>query len=410
VAEPVRVLIVAPAPLGETRIGGIANFIRGFVRHMPEDFTAEIVGVAVADEDPGSGWRERSFAGRQVRFLPVARIDAPRRSGRVPVKARILVGMLRARRQLRTDGRVVQLHAPAMGIGLVGRRAPRVRVVHGAPENLLSSRSQSTWRRIPWGLRLAENFAFGRADLVYFVGRAEHAQYAARMSDARSRMHFLPNWVDTTQFRPLVGDERSAARTRLASELMVPTGSRWLLFAGRLDDEKDPLLLLRAFAVANAGRADRADLLIAGDGRLRAASERLAAELRISENVRFLGTVPQDRLAEIMSAGDGFVLSSAFELGPTVVYEALASGLPVAATRVGEVSNLVQHGITGWIAEGRTEQALAAAIEWVLSQPPTGLAQRCAESMAPYHPATVLSPFYAAHRDLAAASKRQPAA
>src|SRR3954447_1916701 len=52
----VKVLIVAPAPLDDPRSGGIASFIRGFIRFMPADFEAEILGVAVGNQHAGAGW------------------------------------------------------------------------------------------------------------------------------------------------------------------------------------------------------------------------------------------------------------------------------------------------------------------------------------------------------------------
>jgi len=96
----VRVLIIAPAPLGESRIGGIANFIRGFVQHMPEDFEAEICGVSVGDEPHDGRWHTVTLAGRKVRFMSVAHSSTSRRSGRVPMKARVVWGIFRRRRTL----------------------------------------------------------------------------------------------------------------------------------------------------------------------------------------------------------------------------------------------------------------------------------------------------------------------
>lgn len=123
-------VIVAPAPIGETRIGGIVNFIRGFVRHMPDDFEAEIVGVAVGNEARTGEWRTLDFAERRVRFLPVVRSRTARRSGWIPIKMRIVAGMIRHRNKIQSAGRVVQTHAPAMDLGIAGRCAPIIRVVH----------------------------------------------------------------------------------------------------------------------------------------------------------------------------------------------------------------------------------------------------------------------------------------
>lgn len=400
---PVRVLIVAPAPLGEGRIGGIANFIRGFVQHMPDDFAAEIVGIGVGDEDGDIGhWRDISLAGRQVRFMPVARIGQARRSGRTPAKARIVAGMLRHRRRIATAGRVAQVHAPAMELGLIGRGVPTVRVVHNAPADLAGATGESSWRRFGRGLHLAERLTFGRADAVFFVNQAAHAEYRERLPGAAARMAYLANGIDTTLFRPLSGAERDAARAEFAARLGIPTASRWLVFAGRLDQQKDPLLLLRAFAEHQARpAAPSAELLVAGEGRLRADAERLAAELLIADRVRFLGLWPREELAQLLPAADAFVLSSAFEAAPFAVLEALAAGLPVAATAVGDVPSQVQSGTTGMLAKERTPAALADAIAWTIDQDRDGVARAAAASIAPFELSRTLAPFYDEHRRLA---------
>ena len=121
----------------------------------------------------------------------------------------------------------------------------------------------------------------------------------------------------------------------------------------------------------------------------------------IEDKVHFMGLWPRERLAELLPAADAFVLASAFEAAPFVVLEALASGLPVAATAVGEVPNIVHDGKTGSIAAERTPEALSRAIAWVLAQDRDEMAARCAASMAPYELRNVLAPFYEDHRLLA---------
>jgi glycosyltransferase involved in cell wall biosynthesis len=398
----VRVLIVAPAPLGEGRIGGIANFINGFVQYMPDDFEAEIIGVAVGDELATGEWHDTTLAGRTIRFMPVTSIAGARRSGHMPTKAAIVAGMWRHRRLISTNGRVAQVHAPAMNLGLIGRHAPVIRVVHNAATDLATDAGESDWRFFGPGLRLLERFSFSHAARVYFVDRATRDSYAGDSPTAQEHLRFLPNGIDTNLFRPLEPTERTGMRERLGHELGVSAADRWLMFAGRLDQQKDPELLLRAFADHCASNdKEPAQLLVAGEGRLSTDAQRWADELHIAERVHFLGLWPRQRLAELMPAADGFVLASAFEAAPFVVLEALASGLPVAATAVGEVPSMVKHGDTGWIAEERTPAVLAQAIRWVLAQPRDEIARRCAASMAPFELRTVLAPFYEDHRQLA---------
>ena len=86
------------------------------------------------------------------------------------------------------------------------------------------------------------------------------------------RIEFLPVWFDDEVFRPPAVDERAALRDRLAIEGLAES-DRLVLFAGRLEEVKDPLLALAAFAafadMNGAGRHAR--MLVAGDGELRAA-------------------------------------------------------------------------------------------------------------------------------------------
>jgi glycosyltransferase involved in cell wall biosynthesis len=400
----VRVLIIAPAPLGETRIGGIANFIRGFVRHMPADFEAEICGVSVADEPHDGQWHTIRLADRDVRFLSVAHSGTARRSGRIPMKARVVGGVFRQRRHIATARRVVQVHAPAMDVALAGRSAPIIRVVHNDPQDLATAEGESLWRRAGWGLHYFERRTIRRASRVYFVNRETYEQYAARMPDDAAKLGFLPNFVDTSLFRPLTGEARVETRRRLADEVGAPADAPWVLFAGRIDHQKDPLLALDAMAaLAQEGKAAGARLLIAGEGVLRQDAEKRAAELGIADRVRFLGNWRQDRLATLMSASDAFLLTSAFEAGPTVLYEALAAGLPAVSTKVGEAPRLISDRSTGWLAEDRSAASVAAGIAWVLDQDRDRMAEISSASVAKYDIRTVLAPFYEAHRTLAAA-------
>ena len=399
---PIRVTIVAPGPVSDTTIGGISNFIRGFVKFKPSDFTIEIVGVAVGDGSPAREWQRIAIAGHDVLFLPVAHIATARGRHRVPVKARIVAGMLAGNSHINLEGRVVQLHSLGMQAGLLGRKAPRIRLVHSAPERLGSSRGESVWRRIGARTRLDERTHFSGADRVYFVNRETYERQSHRSPLDAGRFRFLPNGVDTAEFHALTAEMRLAERVRMAEEFAIPANVRWLLYVGRLDPPKDPHLLVRAFAAATShGARNNTQLIVAGEGPLRASTESLAHELGVADRVRFIGSAEHPRVPKLMSACDALVVCSVFEGGPTVAFEALAAGLPVIATHVGEIPRIVRHGETGWIAEQRTPEALAAGIRWVLEDSDPNIAQICAESMSAYGVADVLAPLYEDHRVLA---------
>ncbi|MGL4236946.1 glycosyltransferase [Tabrizicola sp.] len=118
-------------------------------------------------------------------------------------------------------------------------------------------------------------------------------------------------------------------------------------FVGRLDPVKGALLLIEAMAEVLKAHPD-ATLTLAGDGPARAGAEARAAELGISGAVRFAGFMTQGQVAELLASSDMLVLPSFAEGLPVVYMEALASRIPVVASRVAGVQELVEDGVTGY--------------------------------------------------------------
>jgi glycosyltransferase involved in cell wall biosynthesis len=173
------------------------------------------------------------------------------------------------------------------------------------------------------------------------------------------KLRVIPNGVDIAAFTPPAG-----ARLRIRDEMgLAPDEFLWLAI-GRLWEQKDYPTLLRAFApLANAP----ARLAIAGRGPLLDELRRQAAQLGVASRVTFLGV--RHDIGAILSAADGFVLSSAWEGMPNVVMEALAAATPVAATQVGGVSEVVQEGRSGFLVPPRDPAALSRAMQQLMSLP-----------------------------------------
>lgn len=121
-----------------------------------------------------------------------------------------------------------------------------------------------------------------------------------------------------------------------------------VLFVGRLAAVKGAPLLLRAFA-AQAGHHPGARLAIVGDGPDRAALEAEARALGLADRVDFLGYQPQGAVAQELSRSDMLVLPSFAEGVPVVLMEAMAATLPVIASRVAGVPELVEDGVSGFV-------------------------------------------------------------
>jgi len=143
---------------------------------------------------------------------------------------------------------------------------------------------------------------------------------------------------------------------------------RTVLYCGRLSAEKDPLSLLEAFRRLLTTRPD-ARLTFLGDGPLRPRIEALSAELGITGRITLAGEVRHDQIPSYMRQADVLCLPSLQEGYPNVLLEALACGLPVVATDVGGVSEIVTDESLGILVRAGRPDELALALETALSRP-----------------------------------------
>ena len=147
-----------------------------------------------------------------------------------------------------------------------------------------------------------------------------------------------------------------------AGETGEPPG--YLLFVGRLRIRKGVEVLLEALR-------DRRDvrLLIAGDGEHRDALERKTAELGLGPAVKFLGRCEAARVRGLLRGAAALVVPSTYEGMPLVVLEAMESGIPVVASRVSGIPEVVEDGRTGWLVAPEDPRGLARALAEVLDRP-----------------------------------------
>jgi len=131
---------------------------------------------------------------------------------------------------------------------------------------------------------------------------------------------------------------------------------------------------------------------------LRSRVEEVVRVHGLTAQVHFLGVRPPLEIAEILRAADLYVLSSAYEGMPIAMLEALATGLPVVCTDVGEVRLVVHDGINGQISAARDPGSFADAILKVLSRAETMRGPACEQAVRQYRPELVLENVYANHR------------
>lgn len=160
--------------------------------------------------------------------------------------------------------------------------------------------------------------------------------------------------MDPTQFHPR---DRDAAKAELG--LVGPV----ILCVGALIVRKSQNLLIEALV-----NIPLATLLLAGDGEAEHTYRTLAARMGVSNRVRFMGSVPHERLPVLYAAADVMALVSSSEGLANAWVEALASGTPVVASNVGGAPELLQSRDAGRIVK-REAGSIAAAINTLLAEP-----------------------------------------
>lgn len=135
-----------------------------------------------------------------------------------------------------------------------------------------------------------------------------------------------------------------------------------LLHVGRFDVPKNHAGLLKAFQKLHAAHP-RCRLHLVGDGDLRGDMEKLAEELGISEWVRFFGV--QADVHPYLHDADIFVLPSIYEGNPMTIIEAMGTGLPIVATAVGGIPDMLQNGVNALLVPCETD-AVCEACEALL--------------------------------------------
>lgn len=276
--------------------------------------------------------------------VPVVEIPGLRRLPTPWQDARVLWRLYRLMRR----GSFDLVHAHSTKAGLLGRLAANL--VH-VPAVLFTAHGWAFTEGRAWWKRrilaLYERLMAALTTKIICVSRHDR-ELALCFGVARpQKLVVIHNGLVAERFAEI---DREQVRSRLGiGEAPV------IAFVGRLAVPKDPMTLLVAVKEVPA-----AQLLVVGDGPLRMDVERAIERDRLHDRVSLLGE--RSDVPEILAAADVFVLSSLWEGLPLTIIEAMMAGLPVVATRVGGVPELVEDGLTGFLVPPKDPQALSKVL------------------------------------------------
>lgn len=394
----VKISIFHPFDIFGTKVGGIETVIKTFIKYAPADFDIELVGTT---EDravrPVGRVRRLSIGANHFHNLPLIYEPAPNRRTPIPLTARFVASL--AAHRVQREERILEFHRLEEAIPFRLRNNKRILFVHCCMDDVFGNPlAESKWRnfsRLYLGL---ERFLIPGMERIYSESGPVIEYYRRAYPRLRDRFCFLPTWADNDIFYPGSASEKPERKRRLRRQYGFPEDARLIFFTGRLEKQKNPLLLLRTFELVHS-REKRARLVINGEGSLKQDMERYLEDAGLRRDA-VLEWTPQEKMAEVMRLSDVFLLTSDFEGMPMSLLEALASGIPVVTTASGEARRVVT-GDSGIVVESGTPEDLGGAVLEVLRHPERFGEAACLRAVQPYLPRAVLNPVYDYHYELA---------
>jgi glycosyltransferase involved in cell wall biosynthesis len=198
-------------------------------------------------------------------------------------------------------------------------------------------------------LLVFEKIAFKRASSVWVM--APHLKEKAECLGAK-KTRFIPNWI--------------SVKDNQVKKVQLPKENAKIIFVGRLHPVKRVPLLVEAFTLLLKDFPS-ATLTLVGDGTEREHIEEIVKKNYLSEKVNLIGFKNHDEVLEIMRDADLIVLPSRMEGNPRVLVEAMMIGLPVVATNVIGIKDMIKNQETGYLVKEATPEALREGMRYVLN-------------------------------------------
>ncbi len=205
--------------------------------------------------------------------------------------------------------------------------------------------------------RLIQRFLFNRMKLNLSVSSVLKDKICDLFAVSEEKFTTIINGVDTHKFQP--SSTTSSSQSALAKELSINQEHTVIGSVGRLVEVKNYPSLIKAMAIVR-DQYPNTKLFLAGEGPERNTLEPLIAELALEQNVTLLGR--RDDVPALMKLYDIFVLPSFSEGLSNTLLEAMASGTPVVASKVGGNGEIVAEGLSGYLYPSNDCQALAEVL------------------------------------------------
>jgi len=204
------------------------------------------------------------------------------------------------------------------------------------------------------------SIVFNRAEAITFISPIFIRQFIKNQPIKLNKVYSISMGVDTNLFQSSAKIKEDG-EARLREKLGFYPSPPILLFVGALAERKGVSYLVKSMP-AIIKNFPKAALLIIGSGPEREELENLSLNLNLKKNVFFLGNIEPQELPYYYNQADVFVLPSLVEGLPVVLMEALACGLPIVATRIAGIPDMIKDGQNGFLVSPQSPKELSRAV------------------------------------------------
>jgi glycosyltransferase involved in cell wall biosynthesis len=303
--------------------------------------------------------------------IPPGRTDVTHRAKELGIPTRVIPSLINHvnpivnlkavldLRRIMVEGKYDIVHTHSSVAGVVGRLAA---LTAGIPVILHHVHGWGFHEGMPgWTRKLylaLEQVCAKFTDRIITVSEPDIHKGLLQGIGTKDKFTLINNGIDLEKFRQDVDEQQ------VRSELGLDPDSKLVGMVGRLDEQKNPLDLIRAAAIVTKSYSN-VQFLIVGDGSLRSECERLINEFNLNDKFFLLGfrsDVP--RILPILTIT---AMSSLWEGLPLAFLESMSAGKPIVANNIDGASDVVVNGETGFLVAPRQPQAMAEGILTLLN-------------------------------------------
>ncbi len=193
-------------PIGK-KAGGVETFMKGIIKYLPDNIAISIVGL-INEEGilPLNSWSNINFEGKEIPFYPVMIEENEDKRELIPLSIRFTLALKRS--SLDLSGHDLFFHRLEPAVLFLNNRHRKYFVFHNDIEKFLSRKdSEVFWAKVPWLYKIFEKIVYRYASKVLTVNGKTLAYYHKRYKQKKENYDFIPTWVDTEIFYPLIDEK-----------------------------------------------------------------------------------------------------------------------------------------------------------------------------------------------------------